>query len=394
MRQIKQIIMCQTHIIASYFEGACPSVASFDLRRRVKLYHLGGVKLDSLFALRFALSSKRSFGLIEVLVSGIVMVTVIGASVSVRQRAGAESAVARHQAQAYLLAQEGIEAVRQIRDTNYLATQQAGDGTPKIKRPWTCDLTMSLKFNGDINGVFQTCDPTTNLYSNNQNTRNNFSPNNTNRSYDSLELGNGQTFGSIFRDESNINLPTLPLPTWHLSSRTNPLFDGGTSANTPATNMLADGCAGAERIFVRDGEGEPQVPPNSIVMQNRRIPGSDSKDTQENKRGFGASSPPDYCDIDRSKLTGYVEYRRQVFVTPRLNATSGNTINTNESPGNLPKTWSVAGNVSDISKHQIQVLVRVSWKEGRRPTVSDPTAVTEDFAVLLATYLSDWRQVN
>ncbi len=341
-------------------------------------------------------SKRRSFGLIEVLVSGIVMVTVIGASVSVRQRAASESAVARHQAQAYMLAGEGIEAVRQIRDTNYLATQKPNNAAPFTKRPWTCDLTTKPVSKSDSNGPYNTCLPDI-MYRNSH--YGDFrpataTPSGHAQNFHSLELGNGEVFGGIFRDESG---GSLPLPTWHLSSRaaTTPpeystlFFDGGTVGSSIPTNMYADSCPGAERIFVRDGETEPTVPSGNIVMQNRRTPGEADKTKQENYRAPGLDAPPDWCDTGRDSGIGYVEYRRQVFVTPRFWRINTGGIDTNEVAGNLPKSWNDPSRASIISEHQMQVLVRVSWSEASRKN-----ATKDNFAVLLATYLTDWRQAN
>lgn len=63
---------------------------------------------------------KRGFGLLEVLISVVILVTIMGSMVTVGQTALGSTGQLQMRAQAYYLAQEGIEAVRQIRDTNWI----------------------------------------------------------------------------------------------------------------------------------------------------------------------------------------------------------------------------------------------------------------------------------
>lgn len=328
-------------------------------------------------------SRSSSFGLIEVLVSGIVLVTVIGASVSVRQRAGAEAAFARHQSEAYMLAQEGIEAVRQIRDTNYLAKQKVLAADPFTRRPWTCGLTSSTSFGTEVNGTdtYQSCGADG---FNTANVEGDFSLSNP-KTYRSLELGNGMIGGTVFRDDAPATFGTvLRLPSWNLSSNGNvPPFDAGTPAGNPAVlNMDADNCKGAERIFVHEGTAAAA---SSNVLMNRRSPAYDPDPVNKQENYLGPSGPGTSCTANGK--AGYFEFKRQVFVTNRLNDSASAARNTNEVPGNLPAAWNVAA--TDISNHELQVLVRVSWQESNRAS-----GTGDENAVLLATYVTDWRPSN
>ena len=80
----------------------------------------------------------NSFGLIEVLISGVVLITIISATASVRQRTSSQSSYTRHEEVATMLAQEGIEAVHQIRDSNYLLQMKNLATGAIVKVPWDC----------------------------------------------------------------------------------------------------------------------------------------------------------------------------------------------------------------------------------------------------------------
>lgn len=63
---------------------------------------------------------KKGFGILEVLVSAVIIITILMALVFIGQTAMANSVYTQQRAQATFLAQEGIEKVRQIRDTNWI----------------------------------------------------------------------------------------------------------------------------------------------------------------------------------------------------------------------------------------------------------------------------------
>ncbi|MCL5410331.1 MAG: hypothetical protein M1324_00550 [Patescibacteria group bacterium] len=63
---------------------------------------------------------RKGFGILEVLVSSLIIITILMALVFVGRTALANSAYSQEKAQAVYVAQEGIEIVRQIRDTNWI----------------------------------------------------------------------------------------------------------------------------------------------------------------------------------------------------------------------------------------------------------------------------------
>jgi type II secretory pathway pseudopilin PulG len=62
----------------------------------------------------------KGFGLLEVVISTGILVIVISASVIISKMAVRSSVVSLERVQAYNLAQQGMEGVRAIRDTNWL----------------------------------------------------------------------------------------------------------------------------------------------------------------------------------------------------------------------------------------------------------------------------------
>lgn len=65
-------------------------------------------------------NNKKGFGLLEVLVSSSIIILVLGSVVFVGRQALANSTYSQQRAEAIFLAQEGLESVRQIRDTNWI----------------------------------------------------------------------------------------------------------------------------------------------------------------------------------------------------------------------------------------------------------------------------------
>ncbi len=324
-------------------------------------------------------NSSLAFGIIEVLISGVVIITVIGATVSVRQRANTESSFARHQATALMLAQEGMEAVREIRDTNYLAKQKTVN-TPFAKRQWDCDLYYAPSITADATAspggsFYQSC-PSSSLLSTakspalpTQTNVGDFAYGVAQTQFNTLELGNGMQVGTVFRDDSQSTNTATWLPAWHLSSFSSTFFDGGSSVAGGSENQRADNCWGAERIFVREGTtASANVNP---VLENRRTPGQANRSLQDNYLAPLALG----CEL--SVPAGYFEYKRQVIIS------NGGAI-TGEVAGNFPANWN-----GSLIGHEYRALVRVSWKENNRLSVAQ-----DEQGVLLATYLTDWRPNN
>ncbi len=70
--------------------------------------------------IKFLSKSKKGFGLLEVLLAGLIIITMLGALVFVAKTAINNAAYTMERQNAIFLAQEGIEQVRQMRDTNYI----------------------------------------------------------------------------------------------------------------------------------------------------------------------------------------------------------------------------------------------------------------------------------
>lgn len=70
---------------------------------------------------------KKGFGVIEVLLAGVIIITMLVALVYIARGALNGAMYSKQRAQAVFLAQEGVEVVRQIRDSNYI------DGKPGTK---------------------------------------------------------------------------------------------------------------------------------------------------------------------------------------------------------------------------------------------------------------------
>jgi type II secretory pathway pseudopilin PulG len=67
---------------------------------------------------------KKGFGLLEVLLAGVIIITVLGALVFLGRNTINNSTYNQQRTEALFLAQQGIEMVRQIRDSNYIDGNQ------------------------------------------------------------------------------------------------------------------------------------------------------------------------------------------------------------------------------------------------------------------------------
>lgn len=70
--------------------------------------------------MRNLLQQRRGFGLLEVLLATAIFIVVIGSMVSLNQMAVRNAVLANHRTQAYNLAEDAIETIRQMRDTNWI----------------------------------------------------------------------------------------------------------------------------------------------------------------------------------------------------------------------------------------------------------------------------------
>lgn len=88
------------------------------------------------------------FSLVEVLLTAAIFSTLIVALVGVLSLGEEASALSGKRSQAVLLSEEGLEAVRNIRDENFLNLVDGSYGLTKVANQWILDPVP------DTNGVF------------------------------------------------------------------------------------------------------------------------------------------------------------------------------------------------------------------------------------------------
>lgn len=88
------------------------------------------------------------FSLVEVLLTAAIFSTLIVALIGVLSLGEEASALGGKRSQAVLLSEEGLEAVRNIRDENFSNLVDGSYGLIKVANQWTLDVTP------DINGIF------------------------------------------------------------------------------------------------------------------------------------------------------------------------------------------------------------------------------------------------
>lgn len=71
------------------------------------------------------MKQKNGFGLLEVMFATAIFIVVVGSMVTLSRLSLRNAVLATHRAQAFNLAQDGLEVIRQMRDTNWI------DGIPK-----------------------------------------------------------------------------------------------------------------------------------------------------------------------------------------------------------------------------------------------------------------------
>jgi type II secretory pathway pseudopilin PulG len=77
----------------------------------------------------------KGFGLLEVLLATTIFMVVIGSMVTLNQMAVRNAVLANHRTQAYNLAEDALETVRQMRDTNWIHGPNAA-GTLDSSNRW------------------------------------------------------------------------------------------------------------------------------------------------------------------------------------------------------------------------------------------------------------------
>lgn len=87
----------------------------------------------------------RGFTLIETLIAVMILAVTISGPLSIAARSLNNSLVAKEQIVAFFLAQDGVEYVRYVRDTN---TLKSGDWITGVGGTGTVDLTPCLDANG------------------------------------------------------------------------------------------------------------------------------------------------------------------------------------------------------------------------------------------------------
>ena len=89
---------------------------------------------------------KKGFGILEVLLAGVIIITMLGALVFVARTTINNTVYSMQKGQAAYLAQEGMEIVRQIRDSNYID----GRGGSEWNTIAGDDSTLRVKTVGEI----------------------------------------------------------------------------------------------------------------------------------------------------------------------------------------------------------------------------------------------------
>ncbi len=300
---------------------------------------------------------RNSFGLIEVLISGVLLLSVIGATVALHQRSVSTGTFSRHESIAQELAQEGVEAVRQIRDSNYLVKDNKSR-----ELEWNCQLRYYPGVSATLPFQIGNCAAANILMTTNKGDFTAVGGAGTS----TLELGNGMQMSGIFHDSQG---NSVNYPSWHLSSPgvISPA-DSGVHTTAEKNTMAADGCPGIERVFVREGTVAGSGP---IVKENRANPGDGTQADQENYLASANCQTP--------APAGYIEFQRQVVVSP-VDTLTG------ESNGNIPAAWQTQSAAAPFQAHMVRVLVRVSWFE-----TSHLISTGGAQSVLFSTYLTDWR---
>lgn len=116
---------------------------------------------------------KKGFGLLEVLLSGVIIITVLGALVFLGRNTINNSTYNQQRTEALFYAQQGVEMVRQIRDSNYIDGNQGTnwnhfvskaisdgglgpkdpDSTPELEKKYKLCRTLSDLEEGEMKRI-------------------------------------------------------------------------------------------------------------------------------------------------------------------------------------------------------------------------------------------------
>ncbi|MFA7244432.1 MAG: hypothetical protein WC080_04045 [Patescibacteria group bacterium] len=100
---------------------------------------------------KMLVTKTKGFGLLEVLLAGVIIITMLGALVVLGKTVLNNLSLTKQRAQATFLAQQGIEMLRQIRDTNYIdndpstkwnsfVLENIADNKPKLNTEYVFDF--------------------------------------------------------------------------------------------------------------------------------------------------------------------------------------------------------------------------------------------------------------
>ncbi len=97
---------------------------------------------------RLHINNNSGFSLIEVLLTAVIFSTLIMSLVGILSLGEETSSLGGKHSQAVFLSEEGLEAVRNIRDENFANLTDGSYGLTKVASQWTLDVTP------DTNGIF------------------------------------------------------------------------------------------------------------------------------------------------------------------------------------------------------------------------------------------------
>lgn len=106
---------------------------------------------------------KKSFTLVEVLVACGILIILVSAVVSLGVTLINSATLSRQRITAYYLAQEGIETVRQIRDSNLVDGDDA-TGWKTLSYEWPSGNYTDIKTDGSGNYIITTASPKNRLF--------------------------------------------------------------------------------------------------------------------------------------------------------------------------------------------------------------------------------------
>lgn len=94
------------------------------------------------------ITKTKGFGLLEVLLSGVIIITMLGALVILGRTVLSNLTYSAQRTQATFLAQQGIEIVREIRDTNYIDSRSSTQWNSLVSLDGTIGNLTVPEFDG------------------------------------------------------------------------------------------------------------------------------------------------------------------------------------------------------------------------------------------------------